>query len=337
MRRTAARSQNARHRKRAWETSMNASIDMLNGASVNTARYARCIKASKKGEWDIDRDVLRGRKFDFEHKFLPDGLCLANELGFLSERERRTLSQVQGRTYAYLFGLVERFISAKMIDQSREHCLGDQVALEAMIRFGDEEVKHQELFRRVEELIAPVMPGGYSTVADANEVARVVLSKSTWAVLALTCHIELFVQSHYEQSIDADASLSPLFRDIFKYHWQDECQHVVLDELEWRRVHYTLTPEERDAAVTDLIHLVAAVDGIVQTQSAADTAYFLRLCDRNFSDGEQRQIEQLVLKAYRWQYIVSGVKHRHFGKLLTEFTTPAQMERILQALAPIMN
>jgi hypothetical protein len=316
---------------------MNASLDMLNGSDASSARYARCIKASKKGEWDIDRDVLRGREFDFSHKFLPDGLSKVNELTFLTAHERRTLSQVQGRTYAYLFGLVERFISAQMLDQSREHCLGDQVALEALMRFGGEEVKHQELFRRVEAQIARGMPGGYSTVAGANQVAQVVLSKSTWAVLALTCHIELFVQSHYEQSIDQDVSLSPLFRDIFKYHWQDECQHVVLDELEWRRVDHKLSTEEREAAVTDLIDLVAAVDGIVQAQSAADTAYFLRLCDRNFSDAEQQQIEQLVLKAYRWQYIISGVKHRHFGKLLTEFTTPAQMQRILSALAPIMN
>ena len=88
------------------------------------------------------------------------------------------------------------------------------------------------------------MPSGYSTVADPNEVARVVLSKSTWAVLALTCHIELFVQSHYEHSIDQDVSLSPPVQDIFRFHWRDECQHVILDELEWRRVDARLTPED---------------------------------------------------------------------------------------------
>jgi hypothetical protein len=316
---------------------MNASIQTTNEPRTDTARYARCIKASKKAPWEIDRDVLRGREFDFSHKFLPDGLSKVDELAFLTEAERRSLSHVQGRTYAFLFGLVERFIGAKVLDQSREHWLGDQVALEALVRFGDEELKHQELFRRVEALIARGMPGGYSTVADPNEVARVVLSKSTWAVLALTCHIELFVQSHYEQSIDQDASLSPLFKDIFRFHWRDECQHVILDELEWRRVDARLTPEERDAAVSDLIDLVAAVDGIVRGQAAVDSAYFLRLCDRNFTDDEQRAIKELLVKAYRWQYIVSGVQHRHFGRLLTEFTTAAQMQRIQRALAPIMN
>jgi hypothetical protein len=316
---------------------MNAAIQTLNETHTDTARYARCIKASKRAAWEIDRDVLRGREFDFGHKFLPDGLSKVDELAFLTDAERRSLSQVQGRTYAYLFGLVERFIGAKVLEQSREHSLGDQVALEALVRFGDEELKHQELFRRVEALIAQSMPGGYSTVADPNEVARVVLSKSTWAVLALTCHIELFVQSHYEQSIDQDDSLSPLFKDIFRFHWRDECQHVILDELEWRRVDARLTPEERDAAVSDLIDLVAAVDGIVQAQAAVDSAYFLRLCDRNFADDEQRAIKELLVKAYRWQYIISGVQHRHFGRLLTEFTTAAQMQRIQRALAPIMN
>jgi hypothetical protein len=168
-------------------------------------------------------------------------------------------------------------------------------------------------------------------------VARVVLSKSAWAVLALTCHIELFVQSHYEQSIEHDESLSPLFKDIFSFHWRDECQHVVLDELEWRRVHERMTPQERDMAVDDLIGLVGAVDGIVQGQAGVDTAYFLKLCSRNFTTDEQRAIHDLFVKAYRWQYIVTGVQHRHFGGLLTRFTTPEQMQRIQEALAPIMK
>ncbi len=303
----------------------------------NTSRYALCIRASKKVRWDIDADVLRGRELDFGDKFLPDALSRATELEFLTDVERRTLSQVQGRTYAYLFGLVERFISARMLDQSSEHRLGDQTAMEALVRFGDEELKHQELFRRVEAMISRGMPEGYSMAADPNEVARAVLAKSPWAVLALTSHIELFVQSHYERSIDTDRAVSPLFRDIFRYHWMEECHHVILDELEWRRLHGQLTPQERDRGVTDLIDLVGAVDGIVQAQSAVDAAYFMRLCDRNFTAGEQRALRDLVLRAYRWQYIISGVQHPHFGRLLTEMTTAAQMQRIQQALAPILN
>ena len=87
----------------------------------------------------------------------------------------------------------------------------------------------------------------------------------------------------------------------------------------------------------DLIALVAAVDGILQAQSAADADYFMRNASRQFSDAEVAEIKTAVLGAYRWQYIISGVRHPHFGKLLTSMTTPAQMARIQAALAPIMN
>jgi hypothetical protein len=102
-------------------------------------------------------------------------------------------------------------------------------------------------------------------------------------------------------------------------------------------VHARLSPAERDQAVTDLIDLVGAVDGILQAQASVDAAYFLRLCERNFTPESQRALRDLVLRAYRWQYIVSGVEHPHFGRLLTEMTTPAQLQRIQQALGPILN
>jgi hypothetical protein len=120
---------------------------------VESARYARCVAASKRIRWDIDRDVIRHREFDFTKKFLPDGLSFVDRMPFLSGDERRLLSQVQGRSYANIFGLVERYIGAKILEVSRDHWLGDQNALEALVRFTDEELKHQELFRRVEKMI----------------------------------------------------------------------------------------------------------------------------------------------------------------------------------------
>ena len=56
---------------------------------TDTARYARCIEASKRVRWDIDRDVIRGRGFDLRQKFLPDGLSLIDELAFLDTKVDR--------------------------------------------------------------------------------------------------------------------------------------------------------------------------------------------------------------------------------------------------------
>ena len=95
----------------------------------NRDRYARCIRASKMVSWDIERDVIGGRTFDTAQKYLPDGLSLAPNFFTLSEHEKRFVSQIQGRTYANVFGLVERFINAKVLEVSRDHWLGDQIAL----------------------------------------------------------------------------------------------------------------------------------------------------------------------------------------------------------------
>ena len=304
--------------------------------AADSSRYARAIKASKRVRWDIDADVIRGRDFDFSHTFLPAGLSRVGELEFLSADERRLLSQVQGRTYAYIFGLVERYIGVKILELSGQHWLGDQVALEALVRFSDEELKHQELFRRIETMLERRMPPGYVKVADPNDVARAVLGKSTWAVLALTCNIELFTQAHYQQSIDPQPDLSPLWKDVFRYHWVEEVQHAMLDELEWVRENARLAPRQKEQAVTDLIDLVGAVDGILQAQSDADAAYFVHIAARRFTTDEDSALRSLLLRAYRWQYIVSGVQHPHFGRLLTSMTTESQMQRIQAALAPIV-
>ncbi len=62
---------------------------------------------------------------------------------------------------------------------------------------------------------------------------------------------------------------------MFLFHWKEESQHAVMDEMEWLRENEKLTPAQRDAAVDDLIGLVGAVDGILQAQSKADADYFL--------------------------------------------------------------
>lgn len=305
--------------------------------AVDTERYAKCIEVSKRIRWDIDRDVIRGRSFDFKKKFLPDGLSKLAQLSFLSAEEKRFYSQVQGRTYACMFALVERFIGAKMSELGREHALGDQIAFEALVRLTDEELKHQELFRRLEAMTAAGMPAGYVFLPQANDVAGAVLAASTWAVLALTCDIELFSQAHYRSSIEPDRDLDPLWKDVFLFHWKEESQHAILDEMEWLRVNEKIDAAARDQAVDQLIGLVGAVDGICQVQAKVDADYFVRVAGREFSDVERQAIAATTLAAYRWQYITSGVQDARFAALLGSMIDATQGMRIQAALEPIVG
>lgn len=304
--------------------------------TAESDRYARCVAASRRVRWDIEADVVRGREFETESAFLPDGLSLVREIPFLDDAGRRLLSRIQGRTYANIFGLVERFINAKILELSRDYWLGDQVALEALVRFSDEELKHQELFRRVERLAAKAMPAGYRFDVDPDRVPAAVLASSTWAVLALTLHIELFTQEHYRQSIAPQDDLSPLFKDVFRFHWMEESQHAILDELELRREDARLTAAQRDEVVDDLISLVGAVDGILQLQAGSDADYFVAIAGRALTSAARQDLSDAILKAYRWQYIISGVQGR-FVTVMTELLTPEQMTRISSSLPkPLM-
>jgi hypothetical protein len=274
-------------------------------------QHARVISNPRRVRWDIESGVVRERDFDRSSRFAPSGPLLVDDIPFLTDEERLLVSEIQGRTYCYLFG-----------------------ALEAPVRMAGQELKHQELFRRLESMMAAKMPGRYERTADPDAVARMVLGKSTWAVLALTLHIELFTLAHYRASIGTEAGISASWKDISCAHWLEKAQHAVLDELEFLREYRRLSSQERNSAVSDLIELIVAVDGLLRQQARADAAYFTRLGQRSNRLGNR--VEEAFLKAYRWQYIVSGVMQPRFQQVLFGTLEFSQQERIGKALESLM-
>ena len=121
------------------------------------------------------------------------------------------------------------------------------------------------------------------------------------------------------------------------FHWKEESQHAILDELEWTRENERLAPDERDAAVDDLIALVGAVDGIVCAQARADAEYFVLRAGRTFSSEQTKAVGDVLRRAYRWQYVASGASEPRFAGVLAELASATQMERIGAALAPILD
>jgi hypothetical protein len=56
---------------------------------------------------------------------------------------------------------------------------------------------------------------------------------------------------------------------------------------------------------------------------------------RDVGEAEAKAVETGFLKAYRWQYIHSGVQHPQFVKVLSSLITDAQGARIRSALATL--
>jgi hypothetical protein len=70
-------------------------------------------------------------------------------------------------------------------------------------------------------------------------------------------------------------------------------------------------------------------------QATADADYFIRTSGRAFTATEQAAIHDVTLKAYRWQYIITGALEPRFAEVMKELVPAPQMQRIEAALGPI--
>ena len=279
--------------------------------------YAKVIANSKRVRWDIEDDVLRGRRFDLGKTFLPAGLSLADELPFLTADDRRLFSQVQGRSYACIFGLVERFIGAKVLEISRAHCAGrpgragspgahDRRGAQAPgavppprnadgrrhacgLRASGRTQRRRHRGARQEHLGRAGADAGHRAVHAGPLPRQHRAARPTSASCGGTCSCSTGRRSRSTRCSTSSSS----------------CART-----------RALTPPQRDAAVGDLIDWSARSTASCRPRprpmraiSCSDRGQALRRCQR----GDRRGA---FLKAYRWQYIVSGVMQPRFQKVL---------------------
>ncbi len=192
--------------------------------------YQDCLDNSKQVSWRED-DVLAGKNFDFSKRFLPNKLTGVDEIGCLNDDEKRQLNQIMGNGYCHIFAFVEEFIVPTITEEAMKDAYGDEVKMRSLLRFAEEELKHQELFRRSIGLFGQGFGSECGLIPGREEVARVVRSKSKLGVLILTSVIEWFTQLHYIEHVRDDSVLDGLFRDLLRFHWVEEAQHAKMDML----------------------------------------------------------------------------------------------------------
>ena len=129
----------------------------------------------------------------------------------------------------------------------------------------------------------------------------------------------------YKQSIEPDNNLSELFKDIFLFHWKEETSHAMIDELEWeqRIIKFRLKNETRQSMNSSLLLQMWMV---FSRAKAPHVDYFLKVADHSCSEAEIRQLRAGFLKAYRLQYIFSGVEHLTYQSMLMKVTSAAQRQ-----------
>jgi hypothetical protein len=286
--------------------------------------------------WTIG-DVIEGQQFDLTRRWLPAKLSAANAVTCLTEDEKTRLTHVEMGAYAHLFGYVEEFIAPQMSMLGLDFKIDNREGFDALTNFAAEEVKHMNLFRTVRAMVDSTIGMPLTLLSNEKEVARFVLSKNTGAVLLLTAAIEWFTQLHYTEAFKDDESLDPFTKRIFKFHWLEESQHARMDHLETLRAFKKMTEADKDQAISDLIELVGAVDGLLQKQAMFDVQNLEKYLGRKFKEEEVDEIYVSELRAKRYCFIESGVTHPNFLKTFGGVTNPSQQAKVQAALKTVLG
>ncbi len=285
--------------------------------------YQDCLDISKRVSW-LEDDVLADKNFDFSKRFLPNRLTGVDGIGCLNDDEKRQLNQIMGNGYCHLFAFVEEFIIPTVTEEAMKDVYGDEIRARSLLRFAEEELKHQELFRRSVDLFGQGFGIECGLIPGREEVAKVVRGKSKLAVMVLTAIIEWFTQLHYVEHVRDEADFDGLFRDLLRFHWLEESQHAKLDTLLIGEVAENLSLEEREAAIDEVLELGGAIDGLLAQQIGLNIEALEKATGRTFTDAEKEEITTETQRAWRWTFLVSGLEHPNIVKAVGELTESGQ-------------
>lgn len=251
-------------------------------------------------------------RLDFSRPFLPEALAGDHKLSFLGQAEDLKLNQITGHAYLNLFAFVEEYIIATAVQHAQAEMHGDHHAIRALVRFADEEVKHQQLFYRYLEAFKAGFGHECAVLGDAAAVADVILQKSPIAVMLVTLHLEIMTQAHYTESVRDNETIDPLFARLLKHHWLEESQHAKIDALELDKLVSDATPELIKRGFADYLDLITAFEGLLDAQAKMDVGSLEKATGRTFTEKEAEAIVRKQLGAYKNTFLVLGMENRMF-------------------------
>ena len=284
--------------------------------------YESCIRASERVSWKLDEVFPANLALDFSRRFLPNAITGIESLDFLGDKERLTLNHISGNAYLYLFYFVEEYIVASVVQHANAEMFGDPMALRALLRFAEEEVKHQQLFLRFKDAFARDFGFPCGVVPNPQAVAEIILSKAPMAVALTTLHLELVTQQHYVEGYrEGDGALDPFFASLLKNHWLEESQHAKIDALELQKLAAVATPEQIETAVGDYLAILEAFAGLLGAQASLDVTTLEEAVGKKYTEDQRQAITASQTRAYRNTFIILGIQNPMFLKYLEQFSS----------------
>ena len=270
-------------------------------------------------EADVGRAVRRDK--DVLATLLPD--------------ERVALDLIRNAAGHDLAAVIRRLAGAEILRIGRDCGLGDQAALEALIRSNAEDAPDRPVIfwfeRAMSERDEPQERLHWPPV-DASSLS---LGKRIWAVMALSLHLEPFATAHVPRDLVGDPARARAFKDVLLSGWRAEIHHTLLDELTTASRATATALIASDLAVDRLVLHASCLDAALRTQASRDAALFARTLLRGLSPAEVDGLRGALLVGYRHRYLLSGSAHAGFRMILSDLLSAKQLVRVSGAFAAL--
>ena len=288
--------------------------------------YRSVLAASEQVAWTVDQ-VFRGRRFDPSRPIVPASWVATDALGFLSDAEQLALNHCRAFSYFHLLGNFEEFAPPHIGDVVQRDWHGDRTQLRALLRFSDEEMKHQQLFSRAERVLEESCGHAFGRHFDDAKVQVTKLTRAVFDYPSLprflvVLALEWGTQRHYVESIRSrsDECADPLYTAILKAHWVEEAQHIKCDVLEIASLASAMRSEQLATVFDDVVALGTLVDVAFVGQAEEEIDTLEHVTDRRFSSAERNALRATLHESLGRIFAGVGLSHPSFAQVARELS-----------------
>jgi hypothetical protein len=288
--------------------------------------FPSIVATSEKVAWTVD-DIFRDRRFDATRRIVPGSWVRTEHLAFLDERDQRTLSHIRAFSYVHMFGNYEEFIPVHLAGIAQQDWHADRAHLRALLRFGEEELKHQQVFRRAEAVLEASCGHAFGRYFDQSKervtaFCRALLAYPPLPRFLLLAAFEWGSQRHYVESVrdQSPERSDPLYVDILKYHWTEENQHTKVDVLEIAKLARTMSPGELTAAFEGVQGLAGLVAETFVGQVDQELATFESATGRSLAEREREALHEALLRSMEAIWAEVAMTHPSFKQVALELS-----------------
>lgn len=288
--------------------------------------YPSIVATSEKVAWTVD-EIFRDRRFDATKHIIPDSWVRTQHLEFLNAQEQQTLNHIRAFSYAHLFGNYEEFIPIHLTGIAQQDWHDDRAHLRALLRFGEEEMKHQQLFLRAEAVLEASCGYTFGRYFDPNKDRLTAFTKAVLAYpplprFLLLAAFEWGTQRHYVESVrdQPGARSDPLYVDVLKYHWIEENQHTKTDVLEIAQLARTMSPDELSTAFDHVQGLGGLVDTTFVGQVDHELTTFQTVTGRTLAEPEATTLRDALYRSMQAIWAEMALTHPNFKQVALELS-----------------